>query len=93
MTCNAKESAVYFQYKKTEDRWSYAKRSLERRQLCKEWTKRPSPPSSPCKSDDEDDEDQANGSGENVAVEALLGTTGFHKNEDDDEYGWGWDAA
>jgi hypothetical protein len=49
----------------------------ERRQLCKEWIKRPSPTSSQCQSDDEEDGAQTNASDRNDVVEALLGMAGW----------------
>jgi hypothetical protein len=65
----------------------------ERRQLCKEWIKRPSPTSSQCQSDDEEDGAQADASNRNDVVEALFGMAGFNKNEDENAYGWGGKVA
>ena len=61
-TCNAKECAVYLQYKKLKTNGAMPKELEERRQLCKEWLQRPSPTSSPCQSDDEEDGAQTNAS-------------------------------
>jgi hypothetical protein len=75
-TCNAKECGIYLQYKKSKNDGAMPKGLSERRQLCREWIKRPSPTSSPCQSDDEEDGAQTNASDRNDVVEALLGIAG-----------------
>ncbi len=75
MTCNAKECAVYLQYKNLKTDGAMPKGLAERRQLCKEWMGCQSPTSSACQSDDEDDGEQGDGD-HNDVVEALLGMAG-----------------
>ena len=86
-TCNAKECAVYLQYKKLKTDGAMPKGLEERRQLCKEWLQRPSPTSSPCQSDDEDDGDEGAGTDQNDAVQALLGMAGQNNNYEYDKCG------
>ena len=86
-TCNAKECAVYLQYKKLKTDGAMPKGLEERRQLCKEWLQRPSPTSSPCHSDDEDDGDPGAGADRNDAMKALLGMAGQNNNYEYDKCG------
>ncbi len=92
-TFNAKECAVYLQYKKLKKDGAMPKELAERRQLCKEWMGCQSSTSSSWQSDDEDDGDQGDRSDQNDVVEALLGMAGLNTNQDDVEYGWNGTVA
>ena len=86
-TCNAKECAVYLQYKKLKTDGAMPKGLTERRQLCKECIQHQSPTSSSYQSDDEDNGDHGDGADQNDAAEALLGMAWYNKNDKYDKYG------
>ena len=86
-TFNAKECAVYLQYKKLKTDGAMPKELAERRQLCKEWMGCQSPTSSSWQSDDEDDGDQGDRLDRNDVVEASLGMAGLNTYQDDVEHG------
>ena len=93
VTFNAKECAVYLQYKKLKTDRAMPKGLAEGRQLCKEWMGHQSPTSSPRQSDDEDDGDQGDRLDLNDVVEALLGMAGLNTDQDDVEHRWNGSVA